>query len=82
MANHQWQGEERPPNFPLGYGQPTQITTAVNDQTVDVFANKRQFSYSYRHRYDISKVNQILCHGVGRPIKVFIGKVRINSCTW
>ncbi len=82
MANGQWQGEERPPNFPLGNGQPTQITAAVNDQTIDIFANKKQFCYSYRHRYDVSKVNKILGNGHSTPIKVWVGKVSVCSCTY
>nr|CAD37940.1 galectin [Suberites domuncula] len=72
--NGHWQNEERPYNFPLNYGQPTQVTVAVNDGAIDLFANKREFCYAFRHRSDVTKVNQVNCSGRGTPIKVWTGK--------
>ncbi len=78
-TNQHWQTEERPPNFPLLNGQPTQLTAAINDQAIDVYANRKQFSYSYRHRYNVEKVNRIYCYGSGIPITMFVGKVRAHN---
>lgn len=74
--NWRWQVEERPRNFPLVQGQSTQLTAAVNDQTIDIYGNKRQFCYSYNHRYDVECVNQVHCYGNGTPVKMWVGKVR------
>ena len=77
-TNQQWQGEERPPGFPLGYGQTAQVTAVVKDQTIDIFA--KEFCYSYRHRYDVSKINQVEFIGRGAPVNGYVGKVCVCVC--
>ena len=80
-VNHQWQHEERPPGFPLGNGQPTQITAVASDYSFDIYGkNRQQFCYSYRHRYDVSKINQVQCVGQGIPVKAYMGRVRVCVC--
>ena len=81
LANQQWQHEERPPGFPLGYGQPTQITALTSDHSFDIFGkNQQQFSYCYRHRYDVSRINQVQFSGQGTVVKAYIGRVCVCVC--
>lgn len=74
-----WQHEEKPHHFPINYGQPTQLTVAAGDKAFDVFANKKEFCYSYKHRYDVTKVSNVVCDGGGTAIAVAAGKVRLNT---
>ena len=73
-----WQHEERPHHFPINNGQPTQLTVAAGENAFDIFANKKEFCYSYKHRYDVTKVNQVVWGGDATGIAVAAGKVRFN----
>ena len=70
-TNQQWQHEERLPGFPLGHRQPTQITALAGDHLFDIFANKKQFNYSYRHCYDVRKINQVEFSGEETPVQAY-----------